>query len=55
MLGALHGTRILPDRWIEGLEGRDLVERAAADLLRTVVAIGARISPQCSSVDKPSP
>jgi len=55
MLGALHGARILPDRWIEGLEGRDLVERAAADLFRTVVAIGARISPQCSSVDKPSP
>jgi ADP-ribosylglycohydrolase len=55
MLGALHGARILPDRWIEGLEGRDLVERAAADLFQIVVATGARASPECRSGDESSP
>jgi ADP-ribosyl-[dinitrogen reductase] hydrolase len=36
MLGALHGVRCLPERWLDGLEGRDLIERAAAALYRAV-------------------
>jgi ADP-ribosylglycohydrolase len=36
MLGALHGVRCLPERWLDGLEGRDLIERAADALYRAV-------------------
>lgn len=33
MLGAVHGRRALPQRWIEGLLGRELIEQRVASLL----------------------
>ena len=38
MLGALHGIAAFPDRWIEKLQGRDLIERAAQTLFDRVQA-----------------
>ncbi len=37
MLGAVHGRRSLPKRWIDGLEHRDVVESAARALYHHVV------------------
>lgn len=36
MLGALHGPAAFPERWIEKLQGRDLIERAAQALFDRV-------------------
>ncbi|HEY5341689.1 MAG TPA: ADP-ribosylglycohydrolase family protein [Candidatus Aquilonibacter sp.] len=36
MLGALHGVDALPKRLLDGLNGRELIERAATTLHRTV-------------------
>jgi ADP-ribosylglycohydrolase len=33
MLGAVHGRRALPQRWIDGLQGRDMIEQRVAALL----------------------
>ena len=38
MLGALHGPNAFPKRWIEELQGRDLIERAAQSLFVRVQA-----------------
>ena len=39
MLGALHGIAAFLERWIEKLQGRDLIERAAQTLFDRVQAI----------------
>ena len=35
LLGAMHGTRCLPPRWLHELELRDLIERVGNDLFRS--------------------
>lgn len=36
LLGALHGTSVLPERWLEELELREVIEELAADLVAEI-------------------